>query len=453
MDGSDRISVDEVRGLLDCRDFKSLRRLLKEREEADVAELFEQLDLPEQVVLYRLVPRSRRSAMFAHLSSDLQQELIDELPDIIVVNLLNDMEPDDRTKLLEEFDPSARNKLLLQLDPKERRVAWQLLSYPEHSVGRLMTPDFLALDASMRVGQALNLVHWNTSLPVEYLNHLFVIDDAGQLTGEVSLASLVVCDPPTKKVVEVMQKANVFLRPEMEESEAIEIFRKYDRLYIPVVDSERTILGIVSADDIFDIAEEEATEDIQQFGGQDALDDTYLGTPFIVMLKKRAGWLAFLFVSGFVSGHAIRSFEDSLSKWAFLMFFLPIITSAGGNSGTQVASLIIRSLAIRELRSADVFKVLRRELILGLTLGVILASIGYGFAQIWGLGPKVGSVVFLSVVCVVVFGVVAGSMLPFVFRWLKLDPAVVSSPFISTIVDVTGILILFNIAMLLFSLG
>ncbi len=438
---------ESIQELFDSRDYRNLRWALREQELADIAEVCSSLERREALSFFRLVPRGRHSDLFAHLNFDTQEMLLEDLPDEIAVPLLNKMEPDDRTKVLEELQEDLRHKLLLKLDPEERQVASQLLSYPEYSVGRLMTSDFLALFQDMRVNQALNHIHWNTSsLPVAYLNHLFVTNKSGELLGEVSLASLVVCDPPTKKVGEIMQKTKVSLLPGQESTEAIEIFRKYDRLYIPVVDENQKILGTISADDVFDLAEEEATEDIQQFGGQGALEEAYLETPFLTILKKRAGWLVFLFITGFISGEVIRHYEDSLTKWTFLVFFLPMITSAGGNSGSQAASLIIRSLAINELSAKDVWRVLGRECLVGLSLGVMLGTIGYLRAMTWRHSLALGGVIFSSVLFIVLFGVIAGSMLPFFFRKIKLDPAVVSSPFISTLMDMTGVFILFNMA-------
>ncbi|MCB9228767.1 MAG: magnesium transporter [Deltaproteobacteria bacterium] len=440
------LSADVIQRALDYRDFRVLRRYLKDSELADIADVFSDIEITSCVALYRLVPRLRRADLFAYLPFERQEELLEELPDVIVEALINEMEPDSRTRLLEELSYELRNKILLKLNPEERRVARKLLSYPEDSVGRLMTPEVLALSADMTVAQALEKIHWNTSLPVEYLNYLYVTGQNGELIGEVSLASLVVCDPRTLLVGAVMKKNYVALEPNQEGNEAVEIFRKYDTHFIPVVDQERKLLGIVTSDDVFDVAEEEATEDIQQFGGHQALEDSYFQTPFLTMVRKRAGWLAVLFISGFISGEAIRNYEELLSRWGFLVFFLTTLNSAGGNSGTQTASLIIRGLAISEISLKDVWKVLRRELLVGLTLGLILAFIGAGRALSWGLGIKVALVIATVVTIVVLLGVIAGSMLPFLFRALRLDPAVVSSPFISTIMDLSGVLLLFNIA-------
>ncbi|NRA44520.1 MAG: magnesium transporter [Oligoflexales bacterium] len=439
------LTTQFVKDALDFRDFRSLRAAFKDNEVADIAEIFSELEVSESIRLFRLVPRARRSALFSFLAFERQEDLLEELPDVIVTALLNEMEPDDRTKLLEDLSVEIRNKILLKLDPEERKVAWTLLSYPENSVGRLMTPDFLALDVGMTVSQALESINWSTTLPIEYLNYLFVTQQDGTLVGEVSLASLVVSDPRSLPITQIMKKSYVSLNPNQDAEEAVEIFRKYDSNYMPVVDDNRHIIGIVTADDVFDIAEEEATEDIQQFGGHGALEDSYFQTPFRTMVWKRVGWLALLFFGGFISGEAIRSYDEMLSKWGFLVFFLTTINSTGGNSGTQTASLIIRGLAINEISSRDAFRVLLRELLIGLTLGLILSMVGAVRAFTWGLGYKVAIIIGIVVILVVLVGVIAGSMLPFIFRAIKLDPAVVSSPFISTIMDLTSVILLFNV--------
>ena len=346
------LTCQYVRSLLDYRDYRTLRLIFKDSEAADIGEIFSELDISECIVLFRLVPRLRRPDLFSYLEIERQEELLEEFPDVIVSKLLNEMEPDNRTRLLESVSEAVRNKVLLRMNPEERQVAARLLSYPEGSVGRIMTSDCLSLNYKMRVSEALEYIHWSTSVPVDYLHHLFVVGDDGYLMGEVSLASLVVCDPVSKPIVEIMRRNYVSLLPEDEASAAVEILRKYDRYHIPVVDDKKLLLGLVTADDLFDVAEEEATEDIQQFGGQGALEESYFQTPILTMLKKRVGWLAFLFVGGFISVSVLQNYQDQLSKWGFLTAFLTIIISTGGNSGTQAASLIIRGFAINELRCA-----------------------------------------------------------------------------------------------------
>lgn len=444
------LNADEIKSLLKFGEFKKIRLLFKEKEDADVAEIFTQFEIPEILALFRVIPRHRRPSVFPFIDFEIQKELIEGLPDLMTSALLNEMEPDDRTKLLEDLPVEIRDVILLKLSPEERKVASQLLSYPEGSVGRLMTPDFLALNERMDVSLALKAIHWSRTLPEEFLQYLFVVGDDGHLIGEATLASLVVCDPPSTLIRDVMKKSYIFLSPLDEAQHAVNLFRKYDRNYIPVVDDQEKIIGIVTTDDVFEVAEEEATEDIQQFGGLGVLEDSYFQTPMAVMFRKRAGALAVLFIGGFLTSEALQMYHEALTQWGFLTFFIPLILASGGNSGTQAASLIIRGLAINEISLKDSGRVLYNELLVGLMLGTTLALLWCLRAYLMHLNLQVTMIIGMSIIGVVIVGVMAGSMLPFIFQRMKLDPAVVSSPFISTLVDVTGILILLNIAILVF---
>ncbi len=437
---------NQIKDYLQFRDYKRLKAVFKENDEADLAEVFSNFEAAECSELFSLLPRVRKVALFSHLTMDKQIEMIETLPEVTLSRLLNEMEPDDRTKLLEELPFDARAKVLLMLDPVERQVAAKLLSYPEDSVGRLMTPDFLSLKEDTKVSQALEFIHWSQTLPIEFLNYFFVTNNAGELIGEVSLASLVVCDPPASPISQIMKKNYVYLTPYQDQNDAVEIFRKYDTSYIPVVDDSKALLGIITADDVFDVAEDEATEDIHQFGGQGALEEAYFQTPVLVLFKKRIFWLTFLLIGGFASGEALKYFEGEIERWTFLSLCLPAILSAGGNSGTQAAALIIRGFGIDEISVGDYLRVLRKECSVSLLLGLFLAVFCAIRMVMWGLGYKVALIIALSVWAVVIVGVFFGSMLPFLFQALKLDPAVASSPFISTLVDVSGILILFSVA-------
>ncbi len=441
-----------VLDLLEKQDYTALRRLFKESEAADVAEICSDVSLVLSVRLFRLVSRTRRVEIFSRLELERQEDFVIELPRVLITSILNELDPDDRTKLLERLDEEIQDQLIAELNPEERLVASELLSYPESSVGRLMNPEVISFEAGMSVGDALKYIRWAKIISDEYLNNLFIVDEEKTLIGEVSLTVLVSTDPLTLPVSEIMRRSLVTLSPLDEEGQAVEMARKYDRSSYPVVDENKKLLGVVTSDDIFDVAEDEATEDIQQFGGQGALEDSYFQTPLLTMLQKRAGWLAVLFVGGFLSCAAIASYEVAFSKWAFLVLFLPIVGSSGGNSGTQAASLIIRGLAIKEMEQKDVWRVLSRELVTGVFLGLILALLGFLYSYTFDgqIGHyqwyHLGTAIALSVLCVVLLGVTVGSMLPFVFNRINLDPAVVSSPFISTIMDVMGNVIYFTIA-------
>ena len=432
---------------LEKKDFRAIKAMFKTLEIADVGDLINDASIEETPTLFRLVSKTRRASVFSYLNFDVQELMIEELPDGVLTPLVNEMEADDRTKMLEELPFEIRNKILLRLSPEERKIAWQLLSYPEESVGRLMTPDLIEFFPDMKVSDALDLMRWShTNIPEEQLNFLFVTDADGRYVGEVSLARLVTSDPPTKKVSEIMRQKHVTLNPNDDQSKAVDVFRQYDRNYFPVTDDNGILIGIVTADDVFDVAEDEATEDIQQFGGQATLEDSYFETPITTLFKKRAGWLAILFLGGTITSACLKHYEDYTLTMAWLVFFLPLIVSAGGNTGSQSASLVIRGLAVREMEPSDWMRVMWREIVVGLGLGLVLAALGFARAYVWDLGNAVSIIVGMTVMFIVCFGAVAGAMLPFLFKKAKLDPAVISSPLLAQLIDIVGVVLFYNVA-------
>lgn len=447
MSEQDRSSLpSEFDSWLATRNYKNIRPLLKSAQPADLGEKISELPTPDLVVMFRLIPRQRRAEVFAYVPFDRQEELLENLPEAVVSSLLNDMEPDDRTRLLEELPFEIRSQILLKLSPEERSMAWQLLSYEEDSVGRLMNPEFIAVRGEMKVSEAFDYIRWTVRDPDELHSHLFVVDGNGRLQGEVSLSTLVLADPPSQYLSQIMEPSSVSLKATSEKGAAVDQFRKYDKPYLPVVDEEEVLVGVLTSDDVFDIAEEEATEEIQQFGGTAHLEDSYFETPWKTMLKKRAGWLCMLFVGELFTGTALRHYDDAIASMRFLVYFVPLVISSGGNSGSQAASLVIRGLAVKEMEMKDWFKVFWRETRTGLVLGLILGLIGFFRAYTWDGHILVAFIVGLSLIGVVVFGCVAGAMMPFMIRSFKMDPAVSSSPFIASLVDVSGIMIYFNVA-------
>ena len=444
--GHQALTRDQFQYELRSRQFRHLRNYCRMAEPADIAESVDGLSSAEVIVLFRLLPKRRRAEIFAYLSFDVQERLLEDLPDNVVSNLMNEMEADDRTRLLEDLPEEIRGRILLKLSPEERKTAWQLLSYPEDSVGRLMNPEFIALRADMKVAQAVDYLRWNTVYPSDLAAELFVTDAQGRLKGQVSLAALILADAPGNTIDWMMERSNVTLKPQDIEEAAVDIFRKYDQSVIPVVDSGGVLLGIVTADDVFDVAEEDATEDIQQFGGQATLEDSYFETPLRTLIRKRAGWLAVLFFGEIFTATALRHYDEAIASMRYLVYFVPLIISSGGNSGSQAASLVIRGLAVNEMRPSDFRRVFRRELVAGFFLGLILGVIGFMRAIAWGQSLWVATAVGLTLVGVVLFGGIVGSMLPFLMKSLRLDPAVSSSPFIASLSDVAGIIIYFNVA-------
>ncbi|MGZ5019146.1 MAG: magnesium transporter, partial [Chthoniobacterales bacterium] len=439
---------------VESRNFGALREVFSDWPPADVAEVI--LDMPEneQVVIFRVLPNALAADVFEYLDVDAQQQLLKAMAHEQVVGILNEMSPDDRTALLEEMPSAAARQLIKLLTPDERRVATALLGYPEGSVGRLMTPDFIAVHDDWTVQQVLDFVREHGQ-DRETLNVIYVVDERGKLIDDLRIREFLV-RPLAAKVSEIRDQAFVALNVNDSQENALNIFRKYDRTALPVVDSNGVLVGIVTTDDMLDVAEEEATEDIQKLGGLEALDEPYTTISLPRMVKKRASWLIILFLGEMLTATAMQGYNGEIEKAAILAMFLPLIISSGGNSGSQATTLVIRAMAIGELKLRDWFRVVRRELQSGFMLGLILGAIGFIRIALWqelhifNYGPfhwLVAVTVAIALVGVVLWGSLAGAMLPFLLRRCGLDPATASAPFVATLVDVTGLLIYFNVAL------
>ncbi len=440
--------------MIDARNFGALRKLFADWPPADVAEVI--LDLPEndQVIIFRVLPAALAADVFEYLDVDAQQQLLRAMAHEQVVAILNEMSPDDRTALLEEMPSAAARQLIRLLTPDERRVAQSLLGYPEGSVGRLMTPDFIAVHEDWSVKDVLDYVreHGRDS---ETLNVIYVVDERGKLIDDLRMREFLL-RPLDAKVAEFRDRTFVALKVNDSQEEALNAFRKYDRAALPVLDSNEVLVGIVTSDDMLDVAEEQATEDIQKLGGMEALDEPYPTIPLLRMVKKRATWLIILFLGEMLTATAMQGYNGEIEKAAILAMFLPLIISSGGNSGSQATTLVIRAMALGELRLADWFRVVRKELLSGLSLGLILGTIGFFRITLWqylhifDYGKYhwlVALTVGAALIGVVLWGTISGAMLPFLLRRCGLDPATSSAPFVATLVDVTGLIIYFNVAL------
>jgi magnesium transporter len=373
--------------------------------------------------------------------------------------VLNDMAADDRTKLLEEIPGEAAQRLINLLSPGERRLAVRLLGYPEESIGRRMTPDYVAIRKDWSISHVFSHIR-QVGKDKETLNVVFVTDERGHLIDDIRLRDLVLADP-NGTVADIMDGHYAFLRANDDQEEAVAAFKKYDRSALPVVDSTNTLVGIVTIDDVLDGAEREETEDVHKMAAVGVLEAPYLDVSATMMVRKRAPWLFLLFCGEMLTITAMHRFEATLEAVVILALFVPLIISSGGNSGSQAASLVIRALAIGELTLADWWRVMRRELLSGIMFGSILGVSAFVVAYFFGLyhgaddtGAKehpilLAFVVGTALVGVVLFGTLTGSMLPIVLKRLGLDPAVSSTPFVATLVDVTGIVIYFVTAKVL----
>src|SRR5256885_16033800 len=456
-----KILIPEIRSLIEARDFAGLRELFKEWPPADVAEVI--VDMPEddRVIIFRVLPAALAADVFEYLEVDTQQSLLRCMAHEQVAAILNEMSPDDRTALLEEMPSAAARQLIRLLTPEERRVATALLGYPEGSVGRLMTPDFVAVREDWTVKEVLDYVreHGQDS---ETLNIIYVVDERGKLIDDLRIREFLL-KPLTAKVSEIRDEIFVALSVSDSQEEALNSFRKYDRIALPVIDSNGGLVGIVTSDDMLDVAEEEATEDIQKIGGMEALDEPYMRIGFVQMVRKRAVWLVILFLGEMLTATAMATYQDELAKALVLALFLPLIISSGGNSGSQASTLMIRAMALGEVNLRDWWRVMSREIQAGLALGLILGVIGVLRVSAWAMidenyfhrqpygphWPLVALTVGIALIGVVLWGTLSGSMLPFVLRRFGADPATSSAPFVATLVDVTGLIIYFSIALLI----
>jgi magnesium transporter len=444
--------AEELAAMLRARDYARLRDMLRNRHAGDVAPLLTALSLEDQVVVFRVMPRKDAAAVFEYLSQEAKEALLKAMAQEDVASLLNNMAPDDRTLFLEELPAEATRQLLALLTPAERAVAVTLLGYPEKSVGRLMTPHYVAVREQWTVREVLDYVraHGQDS---ETLNVIYVVDEQGLLVDDVRIREFLLA-PLDRRVTELMDRRFVALKATDDQETAVGVFRKYDRSALPVTDTTGMLIGIVTIDDVLDVAEATATREIQRIGGSEALDEPYVSIAFGKMIQKRAGWLTALFVGEMLTATAMGAFESEISKAVVLALFVPLIISSGGNSGSQAATLVIRALALGEVTVVDWWRVMRREFLAGLALGAILGGIGFLRISVWSAfsdiyGPHwllVAITVAVSLVGVVMWGTLSGSLLPFLLKRLGFDPAASSAPFVATLVDVTGLVIYFSVA-------
>jgi len=407
----------------------------------------------QRLAQFRQLHTGEKANFFLELSAHDQCFLLLGLPEEQRHVWIRVLPPDDAADVIQEAGPNLRDELLGLLDDATRKEVIALLSYQEDDAGGLMNPRFARLRPDSTVDVAISYLRKQAS-GVAQMNYAYVLDHEQHLLGVVSLRQLFTADPE-KLVRDVMETEDlVWVTPETDQQEVTRAVRDSRLLAVPVLEADRRMVGIVTVDDIVDVVEEKASRDIQNIGGMEALDTPYLHTSVIEMIRKRAGWLAILFVGEMFTATAMGFFEVEIAKAVVLALFLPLIISSGGNSGSQATSLIIQAMALGDVRLRDWFRVIRRELISGLALGIILGAIGMTRIFVWqkifgtyGVQtPILALTIFLSLIGVVAFGTIAGSMLPFILRRCGLNPASASAPFVATLVDVTGLVIYFSIA-------
>jgi magnesium transporter len=422
----------------------------------ELAEAWPVLTMEERLEGFALLSRVDAEELFLRLESHQQAELLMAFQPAERRAWLRLLPPDDAADLVQEVQREARDGLLEQLDDQTRREVVALLAYEEDAAGGLMNPRFARLRPDMSVDAAILYLRRQTREHAENIYYAYVLDAEQRLLGVVSLRELMTA-APTKVVRDVMRAEPLSVPEDMDQERVSHLFAEHNLMALPVVDAEGRMKGIVSVDDIVDVVREEATEDIQKLGAMEALGAPYLDVGFAAMIRKRGVWLFVLFIGEMFTATAMGHFEDEIARAVVLAMFVPLIISSGGNSGSQAATLVVRSLALRELRLRDWLRVLGRELRSGATLGTGLGAIGFARVALWqhvgfyDYGPHyllVAGTVWLSLIGVVLFGTLAGSMLPFLLRRMGLDPATSSAPFVATLVDVTGIVIYFQVASL-----
>lgn len=436
--------------------FTELRESLHTLPPADVAEILTELEPKDAAVAFRFLHRDDAAACFTYLSAEKQQELIASLGNEAAVRIVEDMPADDRARLLDELPEEVAARLVASLSPSERQATQAILGYPPRSVGRLMTPDYVRVRREWTVAQALDHIRRH-GRDAETVNVIYVVDEQGKLIDDLRLRQVLFAEP-TQTIENLMNHQFVTLRADMDRSEAVEMLTRYDRVALPVVDSRGSLIGIVTHDDVADVAQMEATEDMQRMGGVAALEEPFMQASVLSLFKKRIPWLALLFLSELLTSNAIAAFEDQIKRAAILAAFIPAIISSGGNSGSQASTLVIRALGLKEIELGDWWRVLRREFAVAGMLGLVIGAIGLFRINLFGwMGwfhdedvmrhyTILGWTISLTLVGVVLWGSVMGAMLPFILKKCKLDPASSSAPFVATLVDVTGIIIYFMCA-------
>ena len=470
--------IPEVQELIRAGNYAELRESVMLLHPADMAEILSGLDPADAGVGFRFLPRDLAAAAFAYIPAERQEELIAHLGTESAAGVLEAMTPDDRARLVDELPEEVAQRLVASLSPETRKVTQAILGYPPESVGRLMTPDYVRLRPEWTCAKALDHIR-RYGRDAETINVVYVVDEQGRLIDDLRLRQVLLA-PPEATVESVMNRNFVTLRADQDREEAVSTMAKYDRNALPVVDSRGALIGIVTSDDVADVAQAEATEDIQKMGAVGALDEPFDRAGVLFLVKKRAPWLALLFLSELLTSNALVYFDDQIKRLSILAVFVPAIISSGGNSGSQASTLVIRALALGEIRLGDWWRVLRRELLVAGILGLIVAAIGFVRINVWGLmgwwvthktdpatgldmidpatGLPVpdhavqdhfvmlGVAISCSLVGVVLWGSIMGAMLPFLLKKCRLDPAGSSTPFVATLVDVTGILIYFTCA-------
>lgn len=445
---------EQFEEVIQTEDKLQIKDFLNHQNISDVAELvYEFPDYESQIVANMSVHRA--ASVFKILDFPTQKRVIQTLPPNTVASLLNELPADDRTDFLEELPSSVVRELIKLLDPEERKITLSLLGYPENSIGRLMTPDYVYVFADDTIEEVFATIR-KYGKDSETVNVIYVINKKGELIDDLRISDIILSSPE-KKVAELIDGRVIALNAFDDQESAGEIFKMNNRVALPVVSNSNKLLGIVTIDDILWVAGEEFGEDIQKIGGTAALEEPYIEIPIFRLFKKRIVWLIILFFGELITISAMQQFQDEIAKVVILATFIPLIISSGGNSGSQASTLIIQAMALGEVTIADWWRIMRREILSGLLLGCTLCITGVSVITVWHLlSPdtfgvhhlRIAMTVGFSLIGIVLWGSLMGSMLPLILKRFGADPAASSTPFVATLVDVTGLLIYFSVAYL-----
>jgi magnesium transporter len=436
---------------LQVGDALQMRNFLDHQNISDMAELVYEYPEHESKIIAGMSVH-RAAGLFKILEFSEQQRIIQTLAPNKTAELLNELPADDRTAFLEELPGIVVRELIKLLDNDERRITLSLLGYPENSMGRLMTPDYVYVYENNTVAEVLDIIR-RVGKNSETIDVIYVINEKGELLDDLRIREFILTSPE-KKVSELMDYRVISLNAYDDQEVASEVFKMNNRVALPVVNDSNKLLGIVTIDDVLWVASEEFTEDVQKIGGTEALDQPYLDMPIFQLFKKRVIWMIVLFIGELLTISAMHRFEDQIAQVVILATFIPLIISSGGNSGSQAATLIIQAMALREISIVDWWRIMRREIFSGLLLGTTLCILGISVIFIWNYFSDAVGVYYLSIaltvglslVGVVLWGTLVGSMLPLLLKRLGADPATSSTPFVATLVDVTGLIIYFSLA-------
>lgn len=438
------LNVKDLLNFVGKKEWKALRNALHEFDNIQIADVIERSKEFESIVLFRFLGREQAKEVFQELSFDKQEEIIEGLAQHAskVADLLNDMEPDDRTAFLEELQGNITQRLMQLLTPENREVAKKLLGYPEDSIGRMMTPEYVAVKENFTITETIEHIRTFGS-DSETLNVVYVVDNNWKLIDDIRMREIILANP-NQKIGDLIDRKFVSLSAFDDQETAVSVFKDHNRVALPVIDTEGVLLGIVTVDDVLDIAEEEDTEDFHKFGAVSDAVISPLQATILHLYKKRVFWLMALVFVNIFSGAIISTFEEVLASAISLVFFLPLLIDSGGNAGSQAATLMIRALAMGDVESKDWMKLLGKEFFVALLLGLSMA-VAVAVVTLFR-SPEILFIVPTTMILVVVAGSVIGMLLPFIFTKLKVDPATASAPLITTISDILGVVIYFNVA-------